>query len=215
MSDKSLKKTVPAHISKEIGLRIAKGLLHPNEHLVEASIAEEFKTSRAPVREALLMLEKDGLVTRLPHRGFVVRKFTNEEFHQMYDATFRLEEIAVIKAVEKLTPDNLAELEQIMAQQKIAVDSRDVVRYYELNEKFHLLIFTIAGNDFLTEMHQSLRRSSRALSMLSIGQGNNMELSYEEHAMQLKAIKSGEIDAAIRGIRMQESRSLRTLDIFY
>lgn len=215
MSNKISKKTVPAHISKEIGSRIAKGHLHPNEHLIEASIAEEFKTSRAPVREALLMLEKEGLVTRLPHRGFVVRKFTNEEFHQMYDATFRLEEIAVIKAIDKLTPGDIAKLEDIMAQQKMAVDNRDVARYYELNEQFHLLIFKIAGNYFLTEMHQSLRRSSRALSMLSIGQGNNMELSYEEHTLQLEAIRNGDADTAVRGIRQQESRSLRTLDVFY
>nr|WP_284286694.1 GntR family transcriptional regulator [Alicyclobacillus fastidiosus] len=198
-----------------MALRIARGILHPNEHLVELAIAEEFKTSRAPVREALLMLEKDKLVQKVPHRGFVVKKFSKDEIHQLYDATFRLEEIAIQKAITNATQDDIERLEQILLDQESAIDNEDIVDFYELNEDFHAQILAIANNQFITDMHQSLRRSSRPLSFLNMGQGKNMLLSYQEHTKQFEAIKNKDVAAGVNAIREQEERSLKTLDIFY
>nr|WP_239565165.1 GntR family transcriptional regulator [Brevibacillus fulvus] len=202
-------------IAEELAQRIANGKLSPNEHLVETKLAEEFHTSRAPIREALLMLEKERLVTRVPHHGFVVKKFSKKEIHQLYDATFRLEEIAMAKAVENVTDHDIQQLEEILAGQWAAIESDDIVSYYSLNEKFHETIFAIANNEFLAEMHHSLRKSSRPLSVLNMGQGRNMHASYEEHRRQLDALKLRDKEAGIQAIRDQESRSLKTLDIFY
>lgn len=212
---KKTKKTAPMQIAEEIADRIAKGILHPNEHLIETVIAEEFNTSRAPVREALLMLEKDRLVKRVPHHGFVVKKFSREEIHQLYDATFRLEEITMEKAILKITDSDIIRIEEILEKQCEAIEEGDIVRYYDLNEEFHVTLLSIANNQFITEMHQSLRRSARPLSMLNMGQGNNLFLSYQEHRSQVDALKKRDKEAAIAAIREQESRSLKTLDIFY
>ncbi|GGE28283.1 putative HTH-type transcriptional regulator YdhC [Pullulanibacillus camelliae] len=212
---KEVKKTVAAHIAEEISSRIANGYWSPNEHLVEAKLAEEFETSRAPVREALLMLEKERLVTRVPHHGFVVKKFTKKEIHELYDATFRLEEIAMGKAVINITESDIQRLEEILEGQKKAIEKNDIVGYYTLNEKFHEIIFEIAKNQFLAEMHKSLRKSSQPLSVLNLGQGTNMLSSYEEHSRQFEALKQRDKDAGIQAIRDQEARSVKTLDIFY
>ncbi|WP_067933185.1 GntR family transcriptional regulator [Alicyclobacillus kakegawensis] len=209
------KETVASQIANEIAMRIAKRMLHPNQHLVELAIAEEFKTSRAPVREALLMLEKDRLVEKIPHRGFVVRQFSKSEIHQLYDATFRLEEIAMQKAIHNVTQSDIAALEDILEKQREAIGNNDTVSYYDFNEQFHAYILFIAGNQFITEMHQSLRRSSRPLSLLNMGQGNNMSLSYEEHTRQFRALQTKDLSSGIQAIRDQEARSLKTLDIFY
>ncbi|GED29923.1 GntR family transcriptional regulator [Brevibacillus centrosporus] len=212
---KETKKTIALQLAEELSQRIARGILSPNEHLVETKLAEEFNTSRAPVREALLMLEKERLVTRVPHHGFVVKKFRKIEIHQLYDATFRLEEIAMAKAVNNVTDRDIQELEEILAAQWSAIQKEDVVEYYSLNEKFHETIFAIANNEFLAEMHHSMRRSTRPLSVLNIGQGKNMYSSYEEHSRQLDALKKRDTGAGIQAIRDQESRSLKTLDIVY
>lgn len=209
------KKTLPTRIAEEIALRIARGILHPNEHLVESALAEEFQTSRAPVREALLMLERDKLVQKVPHRGFIVKKFSKDEIHQLYDATFRLEEIALQKAIANATQEDIERLEVVLKNQKVAIESEDVIRFYELNEEFHRLILSIANNQFITDMHQSLRRSSRPLSLLNMAQGQNTLLSYQEHCKQFEAIKNKDVAAGISAIREQEERSLKTLDIFY
>jgi DNA-binding GntR family transcriptional regulator len=212
---KEVKKTVAAHIAEEISSRIANGFWSPNEHLVETKLAEEFKTSRAPVREALLMLEKERLVTRVPHHGFVVKKFGKKEIHELYDATFRLEEIAMEKAVTNITDGDIQRLEGILERQRTAIENNDILGYYPLNEEFHVTIFEIANNQFLAEMHRSLRKSARPLSVLNMGQGANMLSSYEEHLRQFEALKLRDKDAGIQAIKDQEARSLKTLDIFY
>lgn len=209
------KKTIALQIAEALSQQIARGILSPNEHLVETKFAEEFHTSRAPIREALLMLEKERLVTRVPHHGFVVKKFQKKEIHQLYDATFRLEEIAMAKAVENVTDRDIQRLEEILAGQWAAKQKDDVVEYYSLNEKFHETIFAMANNEFLAEMHHSMRKSIRPLSVLNIGQGKNMHSSYEEHSRQLDALKQRDKEAGIQAIRDQESRFLKTLDIFY
>jgi len=203
------------YIAEELADRIAKGILSPNEHLVETVLAEEFSASRAPVREALLMLERDKLVTRVPHHGFVVKKFTRDEIHQLYDATFRLEEIIMQKAIDKATMADIEALDDILRQQKEAVDRKDVLGYYELNEEYHSTLFKIANNDFLTEMHRSLRKSSRPLSLLNMGQGTNLYNSFDEHVKQVKALKDKNKEQALEAIREQEARSLKTLDFIY
>jgi DNA-binding GntR family transcriptional regulator len=209
------RKTAPEAIANALGDRIASGTLHPNEHLIEAAIAIEFGTSRAPVREALLMLEKDGLVIRSPHRGFVVKKFSRDEIHQLYDATFRLEEIAFIKAIENAREEDFQRLEANLDRQQQAIETHNVLAYYELNEAFHAMLMDIAGNVFITRTHRSLRRSSRPLSMLNMGQGQNMSSSHAEHKQQLEALRRRDKTAGLAAIREQEERSLRTLDIFY
>lgn len=203
------------YIAEELADRIAKGILHPNEHLVETVLAEEFNASRAPVREALLMLERDKLVTRVPHHGFVVKKFTRDEIHQLYDATFRLEEIVMQKAIDSATDEDLAELDDILRRQKEAVDRKDVLGYYELNEVYHYTLFRIANNNFLTEFHRSLRKSSRPLSLLNMGQSTNLYNSFDEHVKQVEALKAKDKEKALAAIREQESRSLKTLDFIY
>jgi DNA-binding GntR family transcriptional regulator len=209
------KSTVPAIIAEALRERIATGVLHPNEHLVESAIAIEFETSRAPVREALLMLETDGLVTRSPHRGFVVKKFSREEIHELYDATFRLEEVAFVKAITNATDVDFARLELNLRNQKRAIEAHDVRAYYFLNEEFHTILMEAAGNSFIARMHRSLRRASRPLSMLNMGQGLNMSHSHAEHCDQLEALRRRNAEAGLAAIRKQEQRSLRTLDIFY
>ncbi|MFM1655219.1 GntR family transcriptional regulator [Brevibacillus sp. B_LB10_24] len=208
-------KTAPMFIAEELATRIAKGILHPKEHLIETVIAEEFHTSRAPVREALLMLEKDRLVTRIPHHGFVVKKFSREEIHQLYDAVYRLEEIAMAKAIQHVDEEQIRRLDAILEKQAEAIEKQDIAGYYELNEEFHYTIFSIAQNEILTEMYQSLRRSARPLRMSSMAHGSNLSLSYQEHQEQVEALKQRNKEAAIAAIHKQEIRSLKTLDVLY
>lgn len=210
-----MKKTTAMQIAEEIATRIGKGILHPGQHLVETVLAEEFSTSRAPVREALLMLERDGLVQRVPHHGVVVRRFTRTEIYELYDVIYRLEEIAMEKAVAKITPDHLKQLEEVLQRQQQAVIAHDVPSYYDLNEEFHNLIFSISGNRVLSEMYRSLRRSARPFRMLSMAHGNNLSLSLKEHQKQVEALRARDVGLGKRAIHEQETRSLNSLDLLF
>ncbi|BCJ85982.1 GntR family transcriptional regulator [Effusibacillus dendaii] len=209
------KTTVAMQIAEEIATRIGKGILHPGQHLVEATLAEEFNTSRAPVREALLMLESDGLVQRIPHHGVVVRHFTRTEIYELYDVIYRLEEIAMEKAIAKITTDDITRLEEVLRRQEQAVSAQDVQAYYDLNEEFHALLFTIGGNRILSDMYRSLRRSARPFRMLSMAQGDNLRSSLSEHQKQVEALRSKNVQEGKLAIREQELRSLRSLDLLF
>jgi len=210
-----VKKTTPMQIAEDIASRIGKGLLHPGEHLVETVLANEYNTSRAPVREALLMLERDRLVQRIPHHGFVVKRFTRKQIHELYDVLYRLEEIAIIKAIRSRTDEDLETLEQLLANQRAAVEAKDVPAYYELNEEFHNLIFSIAGNETLSDLYLSLHRPAKPFRLLSLAQSDNLNRSFSEHAMQVEAIRSRDEEAALSAIREQEIRALRSLDLLF
>lgn len=209
------KKTTAIKIAEEITARIGKRILHPGEHLVEAAIAEEFKTSRSPVREALLMLERDRLVQRVPHQGVVVRRFTRTDIYELYDVLYRLEEIAMEKAIVKIDQDGVDKLENVIKMQERAVQDNNIELYYELNEEFHHLIFSIANNKVLSEMYLSLRRSARPFRMLSMAQGSNLTSSLNEHREQVRALIEKDVSAGKRAINEQEIRSLRSLEILF
>lgn len=211
----AVKKTTAMQIAEEIATRIGKGILYPGQHLIETTLAMEFNTSRAPVREALLMLERDGLVQRIPHHGVIVRRFTRAEIYDLYDVIYRLEEIAMEKAVLTVSTEHVIQLELILKDQKQTVDAHDVQRYYEYNEEFHNLIFMIAGNQVLSDMYSSLRRAARPFRMLSMAHGNNLSLSLKEHQKQVEALREQEINSGIRAIQEQETRALRSLELLF
>lgn len=213
-----MKKTTAMVIAEEISRRIATGLLHPGEHLVETVLAEEFQTSRAPVREALLMLERDRLVQRVPHHGVIVRTFTKQEIHELYDAIYRLEEIAMEKAisrVDQLPELGLSQLEDNLRAQFVCLDEENIHGFYDLNEEFHNIIFTFAGNKFLLDFYHSLCRSARPLRILTLAQGQNLIHSYQEHVHQLEAMKSKDRNKGRQAIQTQERRALHSLDLLF
>lgn len=213
-----MKKTTAILIAEEISKRIATGCLHPGEHLVETVLAEEFQTSRAPVREALLMLERDRLVQRVPHHGVIVRAFTKKEIHELYDAIYRLEEIAMEKAVmqvAQLSAPDFAGLQDNLHEQLECVRMENIHGFYELNEKFHNIIFTLAGNEVLLELYHSLCRSARPLRILTLAQGRNLIHSYEEHLHEVEALRTGNWNKGKEAIQEQERRALHSLDLLF
>lgn len=209
-----MKKTAAMLIAEEISRRIASGQLHSGEHLIETSLAEEFHTSRAPVREALLMLERDWLVERIPHYGVMVRRFTKSEIHALYEVIYRLEEIAMEKAVAVKEVD-ISRLDSILETQKQAAHDRNVYAFYEANESFHNLIFDIAGNPVLKEVYQPLCRSAKPFRILTLAQGKNLNLSYLEHKKQVEALQAQDAERGKLGIQEQELRALCSLDLLF
>lgn len=207
--------TMSMKIAEYISTLIGKGILHPGEHLIETKIAERFKVSRAPVREALLMLERDRLVSRVPHQGVIVRNFNKDEIHNLYDVMYRLEEIATFRAAQSITDGDANVLEDILKNQAAFVQNREIEAYYDLNEQFHDVVLRASGNPLFLEIYGSLRRSARPLRLLSLGQGNNLDESLKEHRMELEALRERNPDKAVLIVKSREKRSLSYLDLLF
>jgi DNA-binding GntR family transcriptional regulator len=136
--------TSAVRVHDELRSLILEGLLAPGERLRAEAVAERLGTSRTPVREALLMLEREGLVQVEPHRGAVVRAFDAKDLLDLYEVRALIEPHAAHRAATRIDPQALARLTELcdLAEQpETEVD--DQIAH---NEEFHALIAAAAGS---------------------------------------------------------------------
>ena len=131
---------------------IASGELKPGERLIEIPTAERLGVSRLPVRLALRILEQEGLLEKLPKRGFVVRTITTEDFLGALQVRGVLEGLAAREAAEKgLSKEDVLRLEAALAQMDEIFEKDDfqivqIEQYHQVNVLFHDTILQASAN---------------------------------------------------------------------
>src|SRR5690348_9080134 len=123
---------------------ILSGEIAPGERIRQEDIAERFGTSRLPVREALRILEAEGLTEHHPNKGARVPKLDRHELDVIYQMRERLEPLALAESLPHLTGDDLQRLERI--QQRIEADT-GVAEFLTLDREFHLGTYAGCGID--------------------------------------------------------------------
>src|SRR5690349_1633896 len=144
--------TSAVRVHGELRSAILEGRLSPGERLRAEAVAERLGTSRTPVREALLMLEREGLVVVEPHRGAIVRAFDAADLLDLYEVRELIEPHAARRAATRIEPgaiERLHELNDLAERPDASVD--DQIAY---NEEFHALIVAAAGSP---RLHAALR----------------------------------------------------------
>ena len=140
------------------------GPLAPGQRLVEARLAERLGVSRAPVREAIRVLEREGLVRSLPRRGVIVSVLNIDDVREIYGLRSAVESWAGREACRKSTPDDLDELDRIVRAMKESSDSGEAGRLSALDVEFHRTICEIAGNQRLIDVWLGMLGQIRLLS---------------------------------------------------
>ncbi len=185
---KLISTTVRAQAADELRDRILTGRLRPGDRLDLDALSAEFGTSRTPIREALLELSYEGLVSITPRSGMSVVGISPQDAVDNFAVLAALVGKAAEMATERITPDELVELERLAA----AIEgSDDVVR---ANRRFHRALNLAARSPrLLTYVRQAVR----------VVPGNYFELFPEqerralhEHAALLEAIVRGDGEAA-------------------
>lgn len=121
--------------------------------LKEVALAEQFNTSRTPIREALMQLERDGLIDLLPNRGAVVRSLSERDVEDAFQIRALLEGYGAAQAALRITEEQMQELEQICDEME-GPDGRgtspETIAYLlERNDRFHQIILAASGNSRL------------------------------------------------------------------
>jgi DNA-binding GntR family transcriptional regulator len=127
---------------------IVSGRIPPGTKLVEREVAAQLGVSRAPVREALTELEKEGLIVSRSGGRYVI-KLTQEDVRELYQVRFVLEKLAVELAVRNNTPDNCARLDRALEAMREAVAERDRATHVKADVEMHWLVWRQAGNQHL------------------------------------------------------------------
>lgn len=180
---------------------ILQGELNPGQRLVEIELAQRFDASRGAVREALALLENEGLATREANRGARIRPISLDEAIEITEVRVALEGLCAAKAATVATPDERSELKAMGAEMREAVKQGDVVSYSKLSQSVHLRIREISGQRTATDLLNRLRyQSVRYQFSVALLPGRPAE-GLKEHLAIIKAVCSGAPDVAERTMR--------------
>ena len=122
---------------------ILRGDLKPGERLMEMHLAEELGVSRTPIREAIRMLEQEGLAITIPRKGAQVAGMTEKDLYDVLEIRDALDELAVSKACEKVNKKSLSKLAEAMRDFEKSVASGNVRAIVSSDERFHDVIYAI------------------------------------------------------------------------
>lgn len=136
---------------------ILKGDLKPGERLMELQLADKLGVSRTPIREAIRMLQQEGLAVTIPRRGAEVAKMTEKDMEDVLQIREALEILAVRLASEKITEDEIVQLEEKVSEFEEALTTGDVKLIAQTDVDFHDIIYNAAENPKLVTMLNNLR----------------------------------------------------------
>lgn len=148
------KETLRSNIKDYIQQQIAEGVYRPGDRIVETRLAKELNVSQAPVREAMLELATMGLLEERPYSGTYVRNFTVAEIEDIFNIRAFIEEYAAKGAAKKITEEQLAEMEAVLAEMDRSQELQDFVH---LDKEFHGLVMDAAGSPALKRAWRVLR----------------------------------------------------------
>lgn len=180
---------------------IISGDFGPNQRLVEADLSQQFDTSRAAVRNALVQLATEGLVERIQNRGARVRAVSLDEAIEITEVRMVLEGLCAAKAAKHATEADRERLREIGRLMQEAVATGDVLGYSDLNRQLHARILSVSGQTtacaVLERLHGQNVRHQFKLAMHP-GRPN---VSLPQHLAVIEAVCSADAEAAEAAMR--------------
>lgn len=136
---------------------ILHGELKPGERLMEIQLANKLGVSRTPIREAIRKLELEGLVLMIPRKGAEVAEITEKSLRDVLEVRKALEELAVQLCCDKITKEEIRELEKAAEDFKTAIRNGGLTEIAEADVKFHDVIYMATDNQKLIQLLNNLR----------------------------------------------------------
>ncbi|MFT4783505.1 MAG: DNA-binding GntR family transcriptional regulator [Paracoccaceae bacterium] len=188
---------------------IRTGKLGPNDRLTETDIAARLKISRTPVREAIRLLESDGLVSHVPRVGAAVRSLDYSEIMELYDMRAVLEATAARLAARVASTVELQELAEINCEMSAALHL-GADKLYELNRQFHLTLLDAAKNRFLSKAVNGLQKTLLILGPSTLEEAERAAEAQTEHDAIMAALLARDGAAAETAMRVHIEAAHRT-----
>lgn len=176
-------------VYKQIKQEIIEGNFKPSEHLLETSLAEKFKVSRTPIREAFSKLEQDGYLQWVPKKGFQVRELNHKDLLEIFYIRIILEKGAATLAAKRIKEEDISLMEHYC-------NYKDEALIYSYNKEFHLLVARASGNSHLVEMLDKAIDSVRRILMLDPYMNFKESVGMEEHYRVIEALKNRDPEQA-------------------
>jgi DNA-binding GntR family transcriptional regulator len=186
----SQKPTTRDYIASTLQDEIITGRYLPGQRLVERELAERFNVSSIPIREALQVLETQGLVVKQPNRGCSVVDLSQAEIEQICELREVLEPKVAEWAACRMTPEGALVLTDRMARLQAAAERIDLPAYYAADIQFHRAIWELSGNEYAARTLDTIVGALFA-SGLRASRGVELRSECEKHERLLRALVEG------------------------
>lgn len=200
--------TVPEQIAAQLGERIIGGHLAPATRIGEQELADEFQVSRGPVREAIRILEREGLVTILARRGAIVTELTAAELREIFEIRAALFETVARTVAGSRPPELIAVLRAGIARlQMLAQGTNDGDAYAETTYRLLLITARFCGNQRLQRMLAALSLQTLRYSKLGLQSAARRQRSVQLWRQALIALESGDAESLMALSRQRIAES--------
>ena len=175
---------------------ILTGVLKPGERLREIQLADKMGVSRTPIREAIRMLELEGLVKMLPRKGAEVAQITEKDLNDVLEVRTALEQLAIELACKKISREDIASLKENVNEFQNAMKSRDVSKLAKIDVKFHDIIFQATDNKRLIQLLNNLREQMYRYRLEYLKDEKVHDRLISEHKEIIKNLEERDVEKA-------------------
>jgi len=210
----NFRRSVPMPLRREVASALRKAILDgdipPGERLIETDLAEMMNVSRMPVREALRMLENEGLVQHIPRIGLVTVEFSEQDIREIYAIREALEAYAITIVVQKATEEDLDDLEKACDAEEKCRNSDNIKQLFKSMANFNDLLYKscnmsrlidqiVRSQEYLQHFRNKLMRSPERCTV-----------ALNEHRELLYALRDRDEDRSVSIIRRHLRGALKS-----
>lgn len=210
----SHKNSLVMSIAEQVGLAIIDGHLAPGDDLNSVDLSNQFNTSRTPVREALLLLQKEGLVDISPRRRPRVARLSITEVREIYQVRATLYGLVAELIVKSASDEDIRSLQQFLRPMEQAMLANNLDEYFWLNVDFQDRETAICGNTYVKRILESLMLRMLQLRYLSLSLPGRIQQSFSDHQGLYRAYKERDASLAValkRGIVLRGLANLEKI----
>jgi DNA-binding GntR family transcriptional regulator len=201
--------TAQEAVLAELRRLLVRGELEPGAPVRQESLAEAMGVSRVPLREALKVLEGEGLVTHLPRRGYVVTELSAPDLVEVYRLRELLEAEAITVAVARVTDADVAALEAAAATVDAA--GADLEAITEANRRFHFLLFDAARMPRLSRTLRQLWDATDVYRSVYFSEAAHRDRVHADHAALIAAVRDRDAETAVAAQAAHRAHSVASV----
>lgn len=174
---------------------IVNGQIRPGTPIIETSLAEQLNVSRAPVREAIQILEADGLIENVPYKGKRVKPLTPKSVEEVYSLREQFEAFAIRRIVERNS--DISRLHGHVADMFAAADAKDFTGLMAADEAFHRTIIELADHELMLTLWDNLFLRIRQIMALRNSANRDLRQVARNHPPIVAALERRDMILAI------------------
>ena len=205
----SFNTSVEALVVQTLRTAVTSGAFYPGQEIDEAAIAKDLGISRMPVRQAIPILEHEGLITKIPRKGIFVTKLDSQDIEEIYTTRVALEEVVIKAAIPRYTQDNLTKIKDNIIKLEACVNTTENIsekeaylHFLEVDKEFNNLLYTPSGWNRATKYISQLRNNTAMYRLLCASfPKEKQRKSLEDHKNIFNACVERDMEKACKLLR--------------